>query len=232
MGANLLLTCAVIDTDKPPDWEAAGLRINAMTAEQFQDNTLLLDQFDPDLVTYHADPGSDGEQGERLNTEPLRDRLRADVREFREAIEGERTDIDYLLVRDAKVWVTGGMSWGDQPSELCSPVHRLHLAGVLAAAGFDGGPDGTAAAENAGCDRCGTNDRTPGSRYCRACVDDGYRVFVNGRPETEYLHDTAADARDESFLVAEQTQDGIADVHGPGDYRERVELAEHTGGTR
>ena len=117
-------------------------------------------------------------------------------------------------------------------SELCSPMHRLHLAGVLAAAGFDGGQEGTAAGENAGCDRCGTNDRPPGSRYCEACIDDGYRVFVNGRPETEYLHDTAADARDEAFLVAEQTQDGVADVHGPGDYRERVELAEHTGGTR
>jgi hypothetical protein len=232
MGAHLLLTCAVIDDDKTPDWEAARQCINDLTVDQFQDNTMLLDQFDPDLLAYHEDAGSDEGSCEKLNAEPLRDRLRADVREFREAIDGDRTDIDYLIVRDAKVWVTGGLSWGDQPSELCSPMHRLHLAGVLAAAGFDAGQEGTAAGENAGCDRCGTNDRISGSRYCEACIDDGYRVFVNGRPETEYLHDTAADARDEAFLVAEQTQDGVADVHGPGDYRERIALAERAGGTR
>ena len=171
MGACLMLTCAVIDDEKTPDWEAAELHIENMTVDEFDDSPVLLDQFDPDLVSYHEDAENDDETSEKLNVEPLRDRLRADVREFREALDGERTDIDYLLVRGAKVWVTGGVSWGDQPSELSSPMHRLHLAGVLAAAGFDGGQEGTAAGENAGCDRCGTNDRAEDSRYCQACVD-------------------------------------------------------------
>lgn len=225
MGAHLLLTYAVIDENQGPQWEAAELQIENMTVEEFQDNPVLLDQFDPGLVTYHEDAESDNESGEQLNAEPLRDRLRADLRELREAIDGERTDIDYLIVRGAKVWVAGGLSWGGAPSQLFSSIHRLHLAGVLAAAGFDADLESTAAGENAGCDRCGTNDRAEHSRYCQACIDDGYFVHVAGRRETGELHDTAKDARDEALLVAKQTLGAPVEVRGPSDYRERIDAA-------
>jgi hypothetical protein len=223
MGACLMVTCAVIDDEETPDWEAAELHIKNMTVDEFDDNPVLLDQFDPDLVCYHEDAENDDETSEKLNIEPLRDRLRADVREFREGLDGDRADIDYLLVRGAKVWVTGGMSFGDHPSELCAPIHRLHLAGILAAAGFDGEMPSDAAGKNAGCDRCGTNDRAADSRYCQACIDDGYFVYVYGRLETGWLHDTAADAREEALLVAEQVHDEPVEVRGPRHYCEPID---------
>lgn len=36
--------------------------------------------------------------------------------------------------------------------------------------------------DNAGCDRCGTADRAPGSRYCSQCEDESEaeRLFVEG----------------------------------------------------
>jgi hypothetical protein len=223
MGASLLLTCAVIDDGSTPDWQAAERHIDDMTVEQFQDNDELLDQFDPDLVAYDEDTEDDIEPAGGLDPDPLRERLREDLRELREGVEGERTDIDYLLVRGARVWVTGGMSWGDPGSELSTPIYRLHLTGALAAAGFDDGSQPTIAGENAGCDRCGTNDRASGSRYCQACIEKAYRVFAI-QCASDMLHDTAAAARGEAFLVAAQTE-GRAEIRGPGDYRERVELA-------
>jgi hypothetical protein len=223
MGECLILTCAVIDDDKTPDWDAAQQLIDGLTVEQFEDNAKLQEQFDPDLITHHDDSSVDADAREQLHTGPLRARLHADLHEFREGLNGDRADIDYLLVRGAKVWVTGGMSFGDEPSELCSPIHRLHLAGVLAAAGFDSAMPSDAAGENAGCDRCGTNDRAADSRYCQACIDDGYFVYVHGRLETGYLHDTAADAREEALLVAEQVQDEPVEVRGPRHYRETID---------
>ena len=75
---------------------------------------------------------------------------------------------------------------------------------------------------NAGCDRCGTNDRAPEAKYCQACIEASYRVYVDGAVETGYIHDTPQDAHDEAFLVAESALEGTVEVRGPNGYRKVV----------
>ncbi len=132
MSEVLMMTCAVIDEDNTPDWDAAERRITAITESELTDRTDLAERFTAD--NGEDDPRSASE----VDIEALKRRLREDLREFREGLEGERTDLDYLLVRGARIWVTGGPSFGDEPTEMTNPMNRLELAGVLAAAGFDG----------------------------------------------------------------------------------------------
>jgi hypothetical protein len=81
-------------------------------------------------------------------------------------------------------------------------------------------PCNTPAAENAGCDRCGSHDRAPRSRYCTHCLAEGYVVYVDGVIETGYLHDTPYDARDEAQLVSESAPGETVEIRGPNGFRE------------
>ncbi|HWC48509.1 MAG TPA: hypothetical protein VG448_06485 [Solirubrobacterales bacterium] len=63
--------------------------------------------------------------------------LRADLRELREAIESY-LEIAEMNVRGATLYLTGGMSWGDSPTEIWNVIARLRsVRGVLTAAGFE-----------------------------------------------------------------------------------------------
>jgi hypothetical protein len=139
MGEALILNAAVIDEDKIPDWIAAEQRIDTVTADEVDDELEVLERYvrEPDDQPSDDQPGEDPD----IDIERLRRDLRSDLRAFREGVEDRRSDLDYLLVRGARVWVTGGPSWGDDPSDLCSPMRRLHAAGVLGAAGFDSEDD-------------------------------------------------------------------------------------------
>jgi sRNA-binding carbon storage regulator CsrA len=81
-------------------------------------------------------------------------------------------------------------------------------------------PCNAPAAENAGCDRCGSYDRAPRSRYCTHCLAEGYVVYVDGVIETGYLHDTPDDARDEAQLVSESAPGETVETRGPNGFRE------------
>jgi hypothetical protein len=48
-------------------------------------------------------------------------------------------EVEWIEVRGATVYLTGGMSWGEAPTELFAAIDRLRCArGVLAAVGFEG----------------------------------------------------------------------------------------------
>jgi hypothetical protein len=128
MGAALLLTYAVIDEARSPDWSAAERRIASVSDHELDD---WLEQADE--MEYACERDSD-----RLAMARARNSLQEDVKAFRDGVEGNRRDMEWLAVRGARAWVTGGMSWGDESSDLSAPHKRLHAAGVLAAAGFDG----------------------------------------------------------------------------------------------
>jgi hypothetical protein len=73
-----------------------------------------------------------------LGLEQIRAVLRTDLRELREAIAGCR-EVAEMIVRGARLYLTGGMSWGDGPTEVWDVIARLRaVRGVLAAAGFEG----------------------------------------------------------------------------------------------
>lgn len=120
MSADLLITALVIDEDRNVDYEAADRAISALDGS----DVIELDRFDED---------PDDANG----LEQIRVSLRADLRALREAIE-ENLEIAEINVRGATLYITGGMSWGDSPTEVSNTIGQLRsVRGVLAAAGFE-----------------------------------------------------------------------------------------------
>lgn len=120
MSADLLITALVLEEDREPDYEAAERAIAAVEGS----DVLESDRFDED-------------PDEPDGLERIRAALRADLRELREAIEGY-LEIAEMNVRGATLYLTGGMSWGDGPTEVWDVIARLRsVRGVLTAAGFE-----------------------------------------------------------------------------------------------
>jgi len=120
MSADLLIAALVVDEARELDYQAADCAISALDAT----DVLESDPFDEDPHEHEA-------------LERIRAALRADLRELREAIEG-CLEIAELNVRGATLYITGGMSWGDGPTEVWDAIARLRsVRGVLTAAGFE-----------------------------------------------------------------------------------------------
>lgn len=134
MGKALLLMTAVIDEGKEPDWEAAE-RAAAVWDPQLlsEDDYQQASQIIPALDEY--DPAD--KDAPRI-AEEIRETLTADLRYVRGAIEEDGdTQLTWIRVRGARIWVAGGDSWGDSPSEAFDSLWRLEATGVLTAAGFE-----------------------------------------------------------------------------------------------
>ena len=57
--------------------------------------------------------------------------------EFKEAFIGHnRRDVCVHTIGSYDVFLTGGMSWGDQPTDMCSTISPLDEHGILEACGF------------------------------------------------------------------------------------------------
>jgi hypothetical protein len=120
MSADLLITALVVDENRELDYEAADRAISALNASDVVES----DRFDED-------------PDEPEGLERIRALLRADLQALREAIDAY-IEITLLHVRGATLYVTGGMSWGDGPTQVWDRIARLRaVRGVLAAAGFE-----------------------------------------------------------------------------------------------
>ena len=121
MGADLLLASLVIDKSKSLDFNAGRLAVQRLGAEDIE----VADEF------YDDDP--DAAEG----LAAIRSTLRDDLSKLEEALAASR-EIDWIEVRGATVYVTGGMSYGDVPTEIFATISRLRAArGVLTALGFE-----------------------------------------------------------------------------------------------
>jgi hypothetical protein len=120
MGADLIIQVLSIDEDKEPDWVAARDWIANVEEKAF--DTELEDEQD------------------------ARDRAHAHLHELESVWKGERGDRSItgpFKLRDAKVLICGGTSWGDSPSELFDMISDLDSIGALMKAGFDGANEPT-----------------------------------------------------------------------------------------
>jgi hypothetical protein len=68
------------------------------------------------------DPVEDGEV-----LEYVQDRLRVAV----EGVRGPRRDITVLEFGGETIWLTGGLSWGDDPTEMFMPLIYLEASGIF-----------------------------------------------------------------------------------------------------
>lgn len=121
MSADLLLASLVIDKDKGPDFEAGRLAIERLGTGDVE----VPEEF------YEEDPDS----AEGLAA--IRGTLRQDLRQLEATLAWGR-EIGFIEVRGATVYLTGGMSNGDEPTEIFAVINRLSaVRGVLAAVGFE-----------------------------------------------------------------------------------------------
>ena len=121
MGADLLITALVIETGMTPDFDAARAAIETVSSAKIEVPDEFWD-YDPD-----TDEGLDA----------IRHHLRDSLSELETALQESRELASFEL-HGATVYLTGGMSWGDAPTELFETFSRLWaVPAVLVAAGFE-----------------------------------------------------------------------------------------------
>lgn len=119
MGADLLLWYAPVPEPGDRHWDAAEARIDALPDDEFR-----LEQYG--------------------DVDEARKQLRADLKEFRRVVEAHDPDSKEFGSREVAVCpfggrpyiITGGMSWGESPTEFSEVMQRLGETEVLDAAGF------------------------------------------------------------------------------------------------
>jgi len=123
MSADLLIAALTVDEERALDFEAADRAVSKLSD-------------DDDVIDFERFSVEDPWEPEAL--ERVRAVLRSDLRRLREAIES-RVEFAEMSVRGATLYVTGGLSYGDGPTEIWDVIARLRAVdGVLAAAGFEG----------------------------------------------------------------------------------------------
>lgn len=146
MGADLLISCLVIDKEKEPDFEAGRKWIETALVEDldaaYQDrhgemcDKAVQSDWDGDDYHFVTEDGEYTEAGEaelRKYYYDLLDRL------DKEVINPEYSrGMALFEIRGAHVYLSGGMSYGDSPTEEADLMYELgYLPELLTAMGFE-----------------------------------------------------------------------------------------------
>jgi hypothetical protein len=116
MGADMCATALALRAERLPDWAAGAQAIDELTAEPL---IWLADDlgFDPDL--------------------DMKQRLRCALENARRAVEGRDRECTQLRFGAWTLFVSGGMSTGDAPTDLYDHFALLDVSGVARSIGFD-----------------------------------------------------------------------------------------------
>lgn len=146
MGADLIINFLVIDKDKTPDldagfiWaETANVADLAQGYEQYHGD--FLTETDGDSEPYLNDETTyteAGEQALREHVKGLVSKLRDDVLSVGDPSTYGPRDMAVLDIRGVRIYLSGGMSWGDAPTDAGAIMSELwDYPGLLEAVGFD-----------------------------------------------------------------------------------------------
>lgn len=123
MGADLILFSIVTPKDKKPNYEKARKFIDSLTSKSVNE------QGDA-LVTVDFDQRLDPPNDDKLDVVAIQERARKLLREVEEAFDGGR-DCTTVETTTETVWITGGMSAGDDPSRTFRILCDLDVLGVV-----------------------------------------------------------------------------------------------------
>lgn len=121
MGMSMPIAALPIPDGVTPAWGALHEALDAMSDEQ-------LAALEHDYLYFL--------EGEELDAESMRARLRQVAATVQGAIEGGSRELNELRVPGWRIYVTGGASWGDPPTELYEHFCDLGETGLAEAAGF------------------------------------------------------------------------------------------------
>lgn len=129
MGNDLLIATLAIEADKEPGWEAAFAKVEAMTKADIE---LLSEEIENWLGDMPGD--EDGE----IDVEECRERLKDLVSDVQAACSSEHRHLyaSEYVVPGWIVYITGGDSWGDSPSEEFDSFNAFLQLGLAEIAGF------------------------------------------------------------------------------------------------
>lgn len=115
MGADMLVNLVYHEDGKKLNWKAGHKEIDRLI-KVWGENI-------PNSVSWMSDP---------------KDELHSMLTELQEAIESERRDICNLTFPPYQIYLTGGMSWGDNPTEIYQSFQTLSEEdSILAAVGLN-----------------------------------------------------------------------------------------------
>lgn len=120
MGADLIIASLIVDADANLDFDAGFAAIARLQPADVED----ADYFDV-------------EPAEAAGMREIRRVLAHELDDLRRGLADSR-EVEWIEVRGAVVYLTGGMSYGDVSTELMGTIDRLRaVRGVLAAVGFE-----------------------------------------------------------------------------------------------
>lgn len=116
MGADMFISALAARRGTSLDWDTAELAIRA------------LDRLELERI---AD-----ELGWDEDDDDVAERLRGAVQAVRKALTGGSRELDVLEFGTWDIYVTGGLSWGDSPTDLFDAFWALDASGLATAIGF------------------------------------------------------------------------------------------------
>lgn len=122
MGADLCMQWLIWEKDVPLDWGAGDAFLLAKAKENF----------DPENheATVEETPVDDGEMYSYLE-------MKADLDSLKSILKNGSRDCYYLEIKHLCMMCTGGMSWGDSPTDSYDLISRIsEVVGLQEAIGF------------------------------------------------------------------------------------------------
>ena len=124
MGADLCLEYVTIKKSKKPNW-AKGLAVIKTLEKNYKT--------DPESFEFDEDTF-----GPEIDGSEVIDLLKSDFIEFKKGVKKlQHRDITRITVGPYYAYITGGMTWGDEPTNLYGSIARLTAYGITKACGFD-----------------------------------------------------------------------------------------------
>jgi len=140
MGGDFFLEYISIEKDKEPDWTKAREVVEKMGRVHISkwkdtfdhDFTELFERYYEEALSYEDEIQPD--MNDRIK---ICENLIACLREIRASWDNGTRDSIVIELRGRNYLFTGGMSWGDAPTELYDQIGKLLCTKLIQAAGFE-----------------------------------------------------------------------------------------------
>lgn len=121
MGADLILCYVAVKRNQPLDWTHVRETFSKYAADVYKGETTTLDSGEWEMFTEDLDPDEEIE----VRLRELEEKVYVLIEELKDFIEGDSRDTTSFSVGEYNIYVTGGMSWGDSPSDTYDAINFL-----------------------------------------------------------------------------------------------------------
>lgn len=134
MGADMLIGCfweEIGDNGLPlkkPNWKKGFQRIETYCKEMLDSGVV------PDDICHLGDHNT---VASKKNVNAIQECLKKYLKEVQVAYAGNHREVTRLEFKPYRIFISGGMSWGDSPSELMNVLNDLTCTDILEVTGLN-----------------------------------------------------------------------------------------------